>query len=139
MLSNTRFCLAVHVLCDLAYRDHVVDSTTLARNVGTSAPFLRTLIGTLRDAGLVETRRGRGGGTLLARPAARITLHDVYRATEEPGALIPHAIPRRRRDPVVRAMPGLLADLDSRLVDAMSSELARTTVAELVADHVADG
>jgi Rrf2 family protein len=136
MFANSRFPMAIHVLCALAHRDDVVDSGTLAESVGTSPSFLRVLIGDLREAGLVETRRGQDGGTILAVPARRITLHDVARATEPEGILIPHDLDYAGNDPVANAMSGILDDLDARLVDALSAELARTTVAELLRDHV---
>ncbi len=139
MLSNTRFPVAIHVLCALAHHDRVLDSATLAASTGTSASFLRTLLGELRDAGLVTTRRGPGGGSGLARPARQITLHDVFRATEDPGALTPHPLDPDPDDPVARAMPALLADLDGRLVDAMAAALVRTTLDELVAGHLDGG
>jgi DNA-binding IscR family transcriptional regulator len=126
MFANSRFPMAIHVLCALAHRDDVVDSGTLAESVGTSPSFLRVLIGDLREAGLVETRRGQDGGTM----------HDVARATEPEGILIPHDLDYAGNDPVANAMSGILDDLDARLVDALSAELARTTVAELLRDHV---
>ena len=91
MLSNTHFSMAVHVLSALAYKDgEVVASEDLARTVGTNPSFLRGLIGQLKDAGLVETHLGKGGGTTLARSPSRITLRDVYRATESGPALTTH-------------------------------------------------
>jgi len=41
----------------------------LAETLGVSRSTLRDAIAALRDAGMVETRRGRGGGTLVVRRA----------------------------------------------------------------------
>lgn len=38
----------------------------------------------LRNAGLVITRHGPGGGYILARPAHRITVAEVFQAVDEP-------------------------------------------------------
>ena len=46
--------------------------------------FLENILGDLRNAGLVESRRGVDGGYLLARPTAEITLADVIRAVDGP-------------------------------------------------------
>lgn len=46
--------------------------------------FLDTILQTLRQAGLVESRRGPEGGHTLARPAAEITIADVIRAVDGP-------------------------------------------------------
>lgn len=46
--------------------------------------FLDTILQSLRQAGLVESRRGPDGGHHLARPAAQITIADVIRAVDGP-------------------------------------------------------
>lgn len=137
MLSNTHFSVAVHVLCALAYNEgRVVPSDMLAASVGTNPSFLRGLIGQLRRAGLVETRLGKGGGSLLARPAAQITLRDVYRATESTPALTSHRCDEGSPCPVARRMAPLLDDLNRELEVALTRELERMTLAELLSRYV---
>jgi Rrf2 family protein len=46
--------------------------------------FLENILGQLRQAGIVESRRGPEGGFLLARPADQVTLADVIRAIDGP-------------------------------------------------------
>jgi Rrf2 family protein len=46
--------------------------------------FLDTILQNLRQAGLVESRRGPEGGHHLARPAADITIADIIRAVDGP-------------------------------------------------------
>jgi Rrf2 family protein len=46
--------------------------------------FLENILGQLRQARIVESRRGPEGGYLLARPADEITLADVIRAIDGP-------------------------------------------------------
>ena len=46
--------------------------------------FLENILGELRHAGLVESRRGAEGGYMLARPAPAIALADVVRAVDGP-------------------------------------------------------
>lgn len=46
------------------------------------AQFLAQILGDLRKAGLVESRRGRNGGHGLARPPEVITVRDVIAAIE---------------------------------------------------------
>ncbi len=137
MLSNTHFSIAVHVLSALAYnKGQLVGSEDLARTVGTNPSFLRGLIGELRDAGLVETRLGKGGGAKLAKPAARITLYDVYRATESKPALTTHHCDGNSRCEVAKKMEGILKDLNRRLEGAVESELGKTTLADLMAEYL---
>jgi len=137
MLSNTHFSMAVHVLSALAYNDGgVVGSEDLARTVGTNPSFLRGLIGQLKEAGLVETHLGTGGGTTLARSASKITLRDVYRATESQPALKTHACDRKSPCPVAQGMDQLLGNVNDRVQKVLESELKRMTVADLVASYI---
>lgn len=48
------------------------------------AKFLEAILGALRQAGLVASRRGADGGYWLARPAGRISVADVIRAVDGP-------------------------------------------------------
>ena len=61
-----------------------VKAEALARAQDIPAPFLENILQGLRQAGIVESRRGPEGGHLLARPAAEITLADVIRAIDGP-------------------------------------------------------
>lgn len=68
----------------------------LAERLGVSRTTLREAIGALRQAGMVETRRGRGGGTVITYVGEAVQplrtsgaqLHDAldFRAVVEPGA-----------------------------------------------------
>jgi Rrf2 family protein len=46
--------------------------------------FLENILGDLRNAGLVASRRGADGGYWLARPAEEVSLADVIRAVDGP-------------------------------------------------------
>jgi Rrf2 family protein len=46
--------------------------------------FLENILGDLRHAGIVESRRGVDGGYWLARPAEGLTVAEVVRAVEGP-------------------------------------------------------
>ncbi len=46
--------------------------------------FLEAIVADLRRAGLVTSRRGPTGGYALARPAAQLSLGDVFRAVDGP-------------------------------------------------------
>ena len=122
MLSNTHFSMAVHVLSALAYGEgELIGSEMLAKTVGTNPSFLRGLIGELREAGLVETRLGKGGGAMLARPASEITLYDVYRATESKPAVATHTCDGKFPCPVAKGMDELLSTVSGRLEKALEA------------------
>jgi Rrf2 family protein len=56
----------------------------IAAAEGLSGPYAAKLLSVLRQAGLIESVRGRMGGYRLARPAAQITLGSVLSALGEP-------------------------------------------------------
>ena len=51
--------------------------------------FLELILADLRDAGFIQSTRGKMGGYVLARPAHLISLGDVIRVIEGPLALVP--------------------------------------------------
>lgn len=53
--------------------------------------FLDTILGELRNAGFVQSRKGKTGGYSLARPAAEIMVGHVVRVLDGPLAPIPCA------------------------------------------------
>ena len=61
-----------------------VKAEALARAQDIPLKFLENILQGLRQAGLVESRRGPEGGHLLARPAAEISIADVIRAIDGP-------------------------------------------------------
>jgi Rrf2 family protein len=61
-----------------------VKAEALARAQDIPVKFLENILQGLRQAGIVESRRGPDGGHLLARPAAEIALADVIRAIDGP-------------------------------------------------------
>ena len=61
MFQNSHFALAVHVLTALSIRDRMT-SVELAASVNTHPTFVRTLLGRLKEAGLVDVKMGKGGG-----------------------------------------------------------------------------
>jgi len=50
--------------------------------------FLDAILGELRTAGFVHSKKGRGGGYVLARPAAEIMVGQIVRALDGPLAPI---------------------------------------------------
>ena len=136
MLSNTHFSMAVHVLSALAYRDELVGSEQLASTVGTNPSFLRGLIGRLKDAGLVETQLGKGGGARLARAPSKITLRDIYRATESQPALKTHTCSDKSKCPVSAGMGSMLEHLNGRIEKVVEAELKSLTVADVLEGYI---
>ena len=95
--------------------------TELAKAAGVPAPFLSKVLGRLADRGLLRSRRGRGGGFVLGRPAAEITLADIALALDG-------------RDGLERAfppVPGPAGDLLAPVRKEFLDRLRRTRLSDL--------
>jgi Rrf2 family protein len=75
---------AVRAAVELAAAGDMVTAEHIAQATGIPHNFLENILGDLRRAGLVESRRGQAGGYLLAKPADAISIADVIRAVEGP-------------------------------------------------------
>ena len=62
----------------------VVKAERIAEAQDIPLNFLENILGQLRQARIVESRRGPEGGYVLARPPGEITLADVIRAIDGP-------------------------------------------------------
>ena len=65
-----------------------VKGERLASGQGIPLRFMENILGELRQAGIIQSKRGAEGGYLLARPPAEIALADVIRAVDGPLANI---------------------------------------------------
>ncbi len=66
----------LHGTGELAQIEH------LAKTESVPANFLAQILGKLRNAGLITSRRGNQGGYILARPPEEISLYDILIAVE---------------------------------------------------------
>lgn len=134
MAASSRFAVAVHILTLLAQSGgEPVTSEYIAGSVNTNASLIRRLLSALHAAGLTTSQLGTGGGALLARQADAITLLDVYRAVDE-GEIF--ALHREQPNPACPIGRNIQAELHGRFdaaTRALEAELARTTVAQMLA------
>jgi Rrf2 family protein len=75
---------AICSLFDLAYNGHgePVQVRVISERQAIPARYLEQIFRRLRQAELVSSKRGPGGGYTLARPSSQITLRDVVEAVE---------------------------------------------------------
>ncbi|HYI19370.1 MAG TPA: Rrf2 family transcriptional regulator [Solirubrobacteraceae bacterium] len=112
-----------------------VKAEALARAQEIPVKFLENILQGLRQAGLVESRRGPDGGHLLARPAAEIALADIIRAIDGPLA----GVGGRRPEDVT--FPGPAEPLREVWVAVRASlrrVLEGVSLADVVAGHMPD-
>lgn len=84
MKVSTRAEYGFRALMDLArhYGEGPVQTHTIAQRQGLPEPYLNQLMATLRQAGLVTSKRGPAGGHMLARPPERISLREAFGVLE---------------------------------------------------------
>ena len=82
--AKTDYALRAAIELAALKSDAPVKGEAIATAQGIPLRFLENILGDLRNAGIVESRRGVEGGYLLARPADEIALADVIRAVDGP-------------------------------------------------------
>jgi Rrf2 family protein len=128
--------MAAHMLGMLAWAERealgTLTSESMARSIQTNPVVVRRLLRDLARAGLVETKRGVGGGVTLARGAERITLRDVYEAVEEDAELLGRypSGPSPSCD-IAPLVADYLEDVVGRAEAAFKESLEATTVAQM--------
>ena len=132
MAANSRFAVAVHALALIACHEDVRHSSReIADSVATNPVVIRRLLSQLARAGIVESAHGAKGGFRLARPAAKVSLHDVYRAVEE-GGFFALAEKSNAKCPVACRMKEILDGVFARVESKVLPELKRSTLADVV-------
>jgi len=69
--------------------DRPISCEKISEIEGISKKYLDRILGTLRQASLVESHRGQGGGYCLARPPDQIRLNEVVSVLENSFEIIP--------------------------------------------------
>lgn len=135
MKVSSRTAVAVHALTFLARwkDDGLQSSSKIAESLESNPVLVRRILGSLRDAGMVSSVEGSGGGWRLARAAEEISLYDAYAAVESGEVLLPvHAHPPSRNCVVGRHMQALLEDEFAAARRALEERLSRTSIAEML-------
>ena len=133
MRPDSRLSVALHVLLHMTEMDRVVTSAAIAPLIKTNPVVLRRTLAGLREAGIVRSEKGHGGGWSLARELDSVTLGDLYAAIGMKLFAIGHRNPRPRcllEQAANRALDQSLAEAEELLL----ARLCGTTVAEVLAD-----
>ena len=138
MQITSRFTIAVHIITAIDYFKEMdrVNSDFLAGSVGVNPVIVRTVIGKLREAGILETQRGSSGAE-IKKPLDQITFYDIYKAVdsvdEEEGLFHFHEQPNTDC-PVGRNIHKALDNRLKIIQETMENEMKRTTLADVVED-----
>jgi len=132
-VKNVQFAVAAHIMAALGYfHGEEISSATLADSVNADATFVRKSLSKLAKAGLVVTKRGQSGASMLSRSPRQITLLDIYRASAAPLAFAIHSYPVEKRCVVSRNLKECMSAVLSEAQSSFEKSLARMTLADLV-------
>jgi DNA-binding IscR family transcriptional regulator len=120
-----RLSATLRALLHMAEHAEPMTSEKLAECMHTNPVVVRRTMAGLRDAGLVRSEKGHGGGWSIACDLRAVTLRDVYTALGEPALF---AIGNRAEAPeclveqaVNEALKDAFRDAEALLVDRLGS------------------
>ena len=132
-VKSVQFTVAAHIMAALGYyHGEEISSAILSDSVNADPTFVRKSLSKLSKAGLVVTRRGKSGASVLARSPRQITLLDIYRASAAPPAFAIHSYPVDKRCPVSRNLKECMSRVLSETQNSFEKSLAEITLADLV-------
>lgn len=134
MQITSKFTIAVHVITAIDYfKDKkTVTSSFLAGSVGANPVIIRTVMGKLKEAGIISISQGKSGIS-LAKELSDITFYDVYKAVDcmdEEGLFHFHENPNIDC-PVGRNIHSAMEDKLRMIQDSMEDQMKRITIADV--------
>lgn len=137
MQISSRFTIAIHMLTcmDVFQEDYKVTSDFLASSINVNPVIIRKLLSQLKDAGLIEVKRGPGGAS-ITKPLEEITFLDIYHAVDcvEENTLFHFHENPNPKCPVGKNIHNILDDKLLRVQNAMERELSSITIADIKSD-----
>jgi Rrf2 family protein len=134
MKRNSKFSSALHMLVHMAEAGgRALTSEELSSFIHTNPVVVRRSIAGLREAGIVASSRGHGGGWQLGRAPDRISLAEISSALGE--TLLPfNTEPESPGCLVEQAVIAALEDFRTEAERLLAEKLGRITLADLAAD-----
>lgn len=135
MKRNSKLSSALHILTHMAEADdRTLTSEQLASFIHTNPVVVRRTIAGLREAGIVSSTRGHGGGWQLARRPQEISLAEVSAALRE-SLLLFSTEPESPGCLVEQAVIGVLEEFRRDAEKLLAEKLGSFTLADLAADY----
>src|SRR5215469_440650 len=132
-VKSVQFAVAAHIMAALGYfHGEEISSATLSESVNADPTFVRKSLSKLSKAGLVLTKRGKSGASMLSRSPRQITLLDIYRASAAPPAFAIHSYAVEKTCPVSCRLKECMSEVLSQAQHSFERSLAKITLASLI-------
>ncbi len=130
MLSS-KLSVGTHIMTIFALKPgEPLTSEFIACSVNTNPVVIRRLLGSLREAGIVDSKIGVGGGWSLLVDPENLTLLDILRAVEPQNAIftLPRSVPNPEC-PCGLYISGVLTEVYDKVQAGMAQQLAEISIA----------
>jgi Rrf2 family protein len=128
---SSKLSVGIHMMTIFALKPgEPLTSEFIACSVNTNPVVIRRLLGSLRTAGIVDSKTGVGGGWSLLIDPERITLLDILRAVEPQNDVF--ALHRSEPNPECPCglhIQSVLTEVYDKVQDGMTRQLAGITIA----------
>ena len=130
-MNDRRFVISMHILVLLSkFPDELLSSDYLAGSMNINPVLVRKELSNLRRHGIVLSKEGKNGGSMLAKPADKILLSDVYRIVSSRTALGNSLASPNPKCPVGKQINEHLHDLNIEAEDFVIAKLSDQTLAD---------
>lgn len=128
---DTRFSSAIHTLIMIAGAETPMTSDQIAESVGTNASYIRKITGLLKKQGIIDSRQGISGFTLLVEPE-KLSLLRIYQAIAETEEVHVFDLHQNPNDECIvgRHIQPVLTDVFRGIEEKAEQELKNTSLAD---------
>ena len=128
---DTRFSSAIHTLIMIAGAETPMTSDQIAKSVGTNASYIRKITGLLKKRGIIDSRQGISGFTLLVEPE-KLSLLRIYQAIAETEEVHVFDLHQNPNDECIvgRHIQPVLTDVFRGIEEKAEQELNNTSLAD---------
>ena len=132
IMANSRLSVAIHILSLIASKPYEqITSDSIAESVNTNPVVIRRMCGLLKKGGILTSRAGISGATLLKSPAD-ITLLNIYLAVQSKSEWFAIHDHPHHHCPIGSKIHPTLNNAFSTIQQSMERELAQITLQDIM-------
>ena len=128
---DTRFSSAIHILIMITGSDQPLTSEAIANSVGTNPSYIRKVTGLMKKKGILDSRQGIHGFSLLI-PPEELSLYTVYQAINETNEVHVFDLHQNPNDECIvgRHIRPVLNETFREIEEKAERQLRQTTLAD---------